>query len=165
MVQWLSSPALEVTNPLKLMSKIQKTSSKSNQISSSNHLIFMRFKAFVTDIFMIYTPLLYIMTYIVLGSAQSFRENQSAIFICIFLYGFISSAFFAAKSQTPGYRYMGLILQTKDNKNPTLLLALLRFFIWLLSMSLLIGLLFPFFHPQKITLHDLICRTKVLKNS
>ncbi len=146
------------------MAKSSKNPSIPNKQNPLNHLIFARFKAFVTDIFMIYTPLLYIMTYVVLGSAQSFRENQSAIFLCIFLYGFISSAFFAAKSQTPGYRYMGLILQTKDDKNPTLLLALLRFFIWLLSMSLLIGLFFPFFHPQKIALHDLICRTKVLKS-
>ncbi|EQD90034.1 hypothetical protein HPSA50_0430 [Helicobacter pylori SouthAfrica50] len=45
----------------------------------------LRLKAFITDVFMIYTPMLYIMSYMILGSAKDFRENQSAIFcVCFF---------------------------------------------------------------------------------
>lgn len=147
----------------KILSSATKVSNPSK--TGSHSILLPRFKAFVTDLFMIYTPLLYIMTYLVLGSAQSFRENQGAIFICIALYGLISSAFFSAKGQTPGYKYVGLFLQTRDGKNVSFFLALIRFFIWLFSMSLVIGLLFPFFHPQRLALHDLICKTKVLQKN
>ncbi|KAF0997236.1 hypothetical protein HP10700_08576 [Helicobacter pylori 10700] len=54
---------------------------------------------------MIYTPMLYIMTYAILGSAKDFRENQSAIFLCLLFYALTHSFFIAFKSQSPGMRY------------------------------------------------------------
>ncbi len=147
--------------PSKKSQNPRQNASSQKPDHSAKSLIFARFKAFITDMFMIYTPLLYIMTYVILGSAQNFRENQSAIFLCIFLYGFISSVFFSAKGQTPGYRYVNLILSRQDGSRVSFLLAFVRFFVWLLSMALVIGLFFPFFHREKCALHDVICRTKV----
>lgn len=73
-----------------------------------------RIKAFITDMFMINMPILYIATYIVLGSKEAFTNNQLAIFICVSLFGIILSLFFCISAQTPGYRYMNLKL-VKDN--------------------------------------------------
>lgn len=126
-----------------------------------NTLIIPRFKAFVTDLFMIYTPILYIMTYFVLDGAKSFQNNQGAILICFLLYGFLLASFFSAKKQTPGFKYAQIQLTQINGKKVSFLQAYLRFFIWALSMALLIGIFFPFFTTKHQCLHDLICKTKV----
>ncbi len=76
----------------------------------------LRLKAFITDIFMIYTPMLYIMTYAILGSAKDFRENQSAIFLCLLFYALTHSFFIAFKSQSPGMRYAQFKLVKNNRK-------------------------------------------------
>ncbi len=75
-----------------------------------------RIKAFITDLFMIYTPILYIATYVVLGGAQNFRENQAAIFVCIMIYAVVCAVFIAVSGQTPGLRFVGLKL-VKNSQN------------------------------------------------
>lgn len=110
---------------------------------------------------MIYTPILYIMTYFVLGDKNSFQNNQIAIFICSFLYGVISSSFFSAKTQTPGYKFAQIKLTDLQNQPISFFRALFRFAIWIVSIALVIGLVFPFFHRKKQCLHDVICKTKV----
>ena len=69
-----------------------------------------RVKAFITDMFMINMPLLYLCTYVFLDGREDFQQNHGAILACGLLYGVILSLFFALSSQTPGYRYMGLKL-------------------------------------------------------
>ncbi len=122
----------------------------------------LRLKAFITDVFMIYTPLLYITTYFILGSAQAFRENQIAIFACVCMYGLISALFLSLSAQTPGLRYVGLELVRKDRSRVGFMQALLRFFLWLLGVALLVGLIFPFISSQKRFLHDILCGTDMI---
>lgn len=114
---------------------------------------------------MIYTPILYIMTYFVLDGAKSFQNNQEAIFICFALYGFITSSFFSAKKQTPGFKYANIELTDLNHQKISFFTAILRFIIWIISMSLVIGFIFPFFSPKNQCLHDLICKTRINKIS
>lgn len=93
---------------------------------------------------MIYTPMLYIMTYAILGSAKDFRENQSAIFLCLLFYALTHSFFIAFKSQSPGMRYAQFKLVKNNRKKVGFFLALWRFVLWVLSMGLLIGFVTPF---------------------
>lgn len=93
---------------------------------------------------MIYTPMLYIMTYAILGSAKDFRENQSAIFLCLLFYALTHSFFIAFKSQSPGMRYAHFRLVKNNGKEVGFFLALWRFVLWVLSMGLLIGFVAPF---------------------
>ncbi|STP12847.1 Putative integral membrane protein [Helicobacter mustelae] len=125
-------------------------------------LILPRIKAFVTDLFMIYTPILYVMTYFVLDGAKSFQNNQSAIFLCVFLYGMISSSFLATKAQTPGFKYAQIKLIDLRGGNVGFLRAFARFLLWLLSMALVIGFVFPFFTRNHQCLHDVLCKTKII---
>lgn len=67
-----------------------------------------RIKAFITDMFMINMPILYLTTYVFLDGKDAFSQNQAAIFACVGLYGVILSLFIAISAQSPGYRYMGL---------------------------------------------------------
>ncbi|PAF50460.1 RDD family protein [Helicobacter sp. 13S00477-4] len=132
------------------------------QISSEIYA-FERIKALITDIFMIYTPILYITTYLILGSANEFRHSQTSIFICLCLYGIISSIFICISSQTPGLRYMNLVLIRTQGDKISFLRALIRFFIWVLGISLLIGIITPFFRKDKKFLHDILCDTIIIK--
>lgn len=76
-----------------------------------------RLKALLVDIFMIYTPIVYI-AYIMLGSAQDFRQNQPVIFICFLLYACICAIFIAKSGQTPGLRYAQLrLVRTPKSHN------------------------------------------------
>lgn len=93
---------------------------------------------------MIYTPMLYIMTYAILGSAKDFRENQSAIFLCLLFYALTHSFFIAFKSQSPGMRYAQFRLVKNNGEEVGFFLALWRFVLWVLSMGLLIGFVVPF---------------------
>ncbi len=119
----------------------------------------LRLKAFITDIFMIYTPMLYIMTYVILGSAKDFRENQSAIFLCLLFYALTHSFFIAFKSQSPGMRYARFKLVKNNRKEVGFFLALWRFVLWVLSMGLLIGFVTPFIF--KFFLHDKLSGTRI----
>lgn len=120
---------------------------------------FARLKAFITDIFMIYIPILYIMTYLILGSAENFRHNQLGIFICLILYGIISALFISISAQTPGLRYVKLTLICTSGKKVGFIRAFVRFFIWILGSSILLGFLTPFFRKDSQYFHDVICKT------
>lgn len=124
---------------------------------------FARIKAFITDMFMIYTPILYIVTYLILGSAEKFRHDQKSIFICLLLYGIISAIFIAISSQTPGFRYMQLAIVRNNGKKVGFFRALLRFFIWIFGVAILIGIFTPFFRKDKKCLHDILCGTTIIK--
>lgn len=76
-----------------------------------------RVKAFITDMFMINMPLLYLTTYVFLDGKEAFTHNQTVIFVCTLGYGIITSLFFAFSSQTPGYRYMRIKLIKFCDKN------------------------------------------------
>lgn len=149
----------KLTNKDKVNTKIQAKQGVLKQI-----LFIDKFKAFLTDIFMIYMPILYIATYLVLGSKEAFQQSQTTLFICFFLYAIILSIFFATKSQTLGYMYSEIILLRDDNKKVGFFLALVRFLLFCLSMSLLFGFFVPFMRKDRKTFHDFICKTKVLKH-
>ncbi|RDU73008.1 RDD family protein [Helicobacter anseris] len=110
---------------------------------------------------MIYTPILYIMTYFILDGAKSFQSNQGAIFLCFILYGVITASFLSAKMQTPGFKYAQIRLTNHQGKKIGFIHAFLRFIIWSLSMTFLIGFFFPFFNKKNECLHDYICKTKI----
>ena len=127
------------------------------------HLI-DRLVAFITDMFMINMPILYITTYFVLGSKEAFLENHIAIFVCVILFGIITSLSFAVSGQTPGYRYarIKLVQEGADIQKPSFLVAFLRYLLWIFSMACVVGVLLALFRKDSKTLYDLVCHTKVV---
>lgn len=111
---------------------------------------------------MIYVPILYITTYVILGSKTAFLANEIAIFCDFFAYGIITSAFFAISGQTPGYRYSGLRLVKKTGEKISFLLAIFRFFVFIFAMSTLFGALVALFSKKKLFFQDLACGTKII---
>lgn len=160
----------------KKLTSLQKLTNKNKIDSTQNQkksifaqiLLLDRLKAFITDIFMIYMPILYVATYAVLGSKEAFQNSQITLFICFCLYGLITSILFYKKSQSLGYMYAEIILlkdadDEKSKQNISFFIIIARFLLFCLSMALVFGLIVPFIRKDKRTFHDSLCGTKVIK--
>lgn len=137
-----------------------------------------RIKAFITDMFMINMPLLYLTTYVFLDGKDAFTHNQSAILACGIGYGIITSLFLAFASQTPGYKYMQIKLarykdsiNTQDStqkpsplkeKKLGFIRVFIRYVLWVIGTSFLIGILIGIFRSDGRCLHDILCDTCIL---
>jgi len=119
-----------------------------------------RFKAFITDTFMILMPLLYIVFYIIMGSREEFAENMLAGWAYTFIPHFIIIiSFWFFKSQTPGYKAYDIKLVDKNLNKPTLFRLIVRYFAFALSIILIAGLFLAIVRKDKKALHDLISGT------
>ncbi len=125
-------------------------------------LAFRRLKAFITDMFMIYTPILYITTYVILGSAQDFKEDQIAIFLCLVVYAGIYALFIAISGQTPGLKYAQIKLTRTNGDKVGFFRAFVRVFIWAIGVALLIGIISPFFLKSRKFLWDVCADTIII---
>lgn len=126
-------------------------------------LIIPRLKAFITDIFMIYMPILYVATYVVLGSKEALWESQGAIFICVALYIFILSLFFARSGQSLGYKYAKIALVKENGREIGFATALIRNIVFCVSFGLIFGIFVPLVRKDRRFLHDIISRVRVVK--
>ena len=148
---------------LKKQSKTKQEKTKLSQETVHYATISDRIKAFITDMFMIYVPILYIITYAVMDGKDEFQSSDIAPFIGVLLYGIIYVLFLWQSGQTPGKRaYTMKVVDAKTHEKITLSQAILRFMGFLFSATILIGLIFPFYRKDKRSLHDLIANTVVL---
>jgi uncharacterized RDD family membrane protein YckC len=123
-----------------------------------------RIKAFITDMFMIYMPIMYFITYIVFNGKEDFQESQLAPFIAVSIYAFIYSILLSKFGQTPGKKAYDLkVVDDKSGDYIGFFRSLLRYFMFLLTATTIIGALLPFYTKNKKSLHDLICNTLVVK--
>lgn len=134
-------------------------------IQKAQSYFFLRFKAFVIDLFMIYTPILYIVTYFILGSKEALWANQGAVLSCWALYGGIDSLLCSTLSQTPGMRAQELILTDKNGQKVGFFRCFIRFVAWLVSLGLVFGFVFPFFRKDRLSFQDWLCQTRVILKS
>ena len=122
-----------------------------------------RVKAFITDMFMIYIPILYIIAYIALDGKDSFQASSLAQFVGVGLYAVIYATFLAKTGQTPGKKaYLIKVVDSKTHENISFLRALVRFVAFLFSATILLGVFLAFFRDDKKTLEDLVASTIVI---
>lgn len=123
-----------------------------------------RIKAFVTDMFMIMMPIMYITTYVIMDGAQSFQGSEMARWLTMSIYGLITVVFWTKKGQTPGFKAYDLkLIDDKTGKILTFGLAVARYMMFILSAVSIIGVLLPFFRKDKKTLQDLLMQTSVIR--
>jgi uncharacterized RDD family membrane protein YckC len=128
--------------------------------------IVQRAKALIIDVFMIYIPLLYLTTYVILDGKEAFQSNQWAIFIDSFLFGLILALFWAKTGQSPGCRAYNLeVIHTKTGKKPHFFQALWRYGAFLLAGTTIFGILLAPFRQDKKNLHDLLSHTLVVSKT
>lgn len=144
-----------------------KKSTKAAETKSNPKYIYApyakRVKAFITDMFMIYAPVLYIIAYVVMNGKDDFQSSQLAPFIGVTLYGLIYAILLSKFGQTPGKKaYEIKVVDDKSGEYIGFFRALFRFFAFLFTATTLLGLFLPFYRRDKKALHDLICGTLVV---
>jgi len=147
---------------------IKKKNKKQNKQDMQEKVFYVgvidRIKAFITDMFMIYTPILYIITYIFMDGKDDFQSSQFAPLIGVGLYALIYAILISKFTQTPGNKaYTMKVVDDKTYTNISFFRAFFRFIAFLFSATILIGLFFPFYRKDKKTLHDIISKTVVIK--
>jgi uncharacterized RDD family membrane protein YckC len=124
-----------------------------------------RIKAFITDMFMIYAPILYIITYVVLNGKDDFQASTWGPLLGVSLYGAISSFLLYKFGQTPGNKaYTMKVVDFSTQKNITFFQALVRFIAFLIGATFLLGFIVPFYRKDGRSLHDIIAKTVVIKS-
>jgi len=119
-----------------------------------------RIKALITDLFMIYAPILYVITYVVMDGKDSFQSSQLAHLAGVVIYGIIYAILLAKLGQTPGKKAYDIkVVDAKTGKNISFLRAFCRYVLFLFSATIIVGLLTPLFRKDRKSLHDMICST------
>jgi len=145
------------------LKKINQTKDK-----SKNKVHYARFsekvKALITDMFMIYMPIMYFITYAVMGDKDSFQSSQLAVFSGVAIYGLVYAYLISKSGQTPGNKAYDIkVVDEKTGESISFFRALLRFVVFLFSATFLLGLFIEFFRKDNKSLHDLILKTLVIK--
>lgn len=119
-----------------------------------------RIKAFIVDIFLIMMPIMYITAYLIMDGKDDFQGNETARWITSVIYGLIIVAFWVKNGQTPGFKAYDLkVIDEETKENVSIARALLRYLLFIVSATSIVGLLFPFFRKDRKTLHDLLSKS------
>ncbi len=119
-----------------------------------------RIKAFLTDSFMIFMPIIYIVFYVIMGSREEFRAHMLTGWIYILIPHFIvTTLFLYIKNQTPGYKAYNIKLSTFKHQKPSFLQISARYIVFTITMAVFPLLFIPFFTKRKLGLHDYISAT------
>ena len=106
---------------------------------------------------MIYTPILYVITYIILNGKEAFQASASAQFAGVLLYGIIYAVFLFKTGQTPGKKaYSMKVVDFKTHQKLSFFRACWRFIAFLFTATTLLGLFIPFYRKDKRALHDIL---------
>ena len=121
-------------------------------------------KAFITDLFMLLMPIMYIVAYLVMGGLQGFSEHMVEGWIYILVPNFIVVFLFFWKSaQTPGCRaYTIKLVDSKTGEKAHPLAIALRYYSELISIITVFGLVMAFFRKDRKCLHDLLSGTVLI---
>jgi len=119
-----------------------------------------RVKALITDMFMIYMPIMFLITYAVVGGKDALQESTLAPLIATGIYGVIYALFLSKTGQTPGKKAYGIkVVIYKTQEKVSFFGGIWRFVAFLISATSIVGLLLPFFRKDNKALHDLLSST------
>ena len=138
--------------------------SKENLTLIESSSIPSRLKAFLTDTFLITTPIFYIVIYFIMGSGEEFAQNRPLGWAIIFIsHFFIISIFWLKNGQTPGLRaYECKLVDYKTKQRVSLLQVCIRYIITTLSIISIFLLFIPFFRQDKKTIQDIFSSTIII---
>jgi len=121
-------------------------------------------KAFITDIFMLLMPIMYIVAYFVMDGLKDFAQHKLEGWLAILIPNFIVVLLFFWKSgQTPGCRAYNIkLVENKTGKKAHPLAIALRYYFELFSIITIVGLLLAFFRSDRRGLHDLLSGTTLI---
>ncbi len=141
----------------------QNTFIKEESIIESSS-ISSRFRAFLTDTFLITTPILYIVIYFIMGSGEAFSQDRiSGWLMILFVHASIILFFWFVKSQTPGLKAYSLkIIDNKTKNRISLIQAMIRYLTTLVAVISIFLLFLPFLRSDKKTFQDILSNTIII---
>ena len=124
-----------------------------------------RLKAFLLDTFLITTPILYIVIYLVMGSGEEFAQNRSLGWGIIFaVHASIILIFWLKNGQTPGLKAYDLkLVDGKTGNRVSVLQAIIRYSATLFSIISIFFIFTPFVNKEKKTFQDIVSNTKIIE--
>ncbi len=153
----------------KVSTKEPKKSKKANREETLPFAsLFDRFKAFVTDTFLIAMPIFYAVIYLIfdgLRGANGIEAHrlESWLYILIPL-GLVLTIFWSIKGQSPGMKAYELkVIDTKTKEKPSFILSLTRFIFFNIAFFTILPLFSPYFRKDRQGIWDLLSNTAVIK--
>ncbi|MBP7769816.1 MAG: RDD family protein [Aliarcobacter sp.] len=137
---------------------------KKKSLKNNSASLPLRLKAFLTDTFLITTPILYIVIYLIMGSGEEFAQNRSLGWgIIILVHALIILIFWLKNGQTPGLKAYDIKLVDSTSKGRVSVVQVLIRYITTFIAVLSIFLLFiPFFNKEKKTFQDMLSKTIII---
>ena len=146
----------------------EKKSINSNIKSPKSDLasLGLRLKAFLTDTFLITTPILYIVIYLIMGSGEEFAQNRTLGWGIIFsVHALIILIFWLKNGQTPGLRaYEIKLVDTNTRQRVSVVQVLIRYITTLFAVISIFLLFLPFFNKDKKTIQDIFSNTIIIND-
>ena len=146
----------------------EKKSINSNIKSPKSDLasLGLRLKAFLTDTFLITTPILYIVIYLIMGSGEEFAQNSTLGWGIIFsVHALIILIFWLKNGQTPGLRaYEIKLVDTNTRQRVSVVQVLIRYITTLFAVISIFLLFLPFFNKDKKTIQDIFSNTIIIND-
>ena len=143
-------------------------SSKTNIKSHKSDLASLgsRLKAFLLDTFLITTPILYIVIYLIMGSGEDFAQNRSLGWGIIFaVHASIILIFWLKNGQTPGLRaYEIKLVDSITKQRVSVIQVLIRYVTTLFAVVSIFLLFLPFFNKDKKTIQDIFSNTIIIND-
>ena len=129
-------------------------------------LLMDRFKAFLTDTFMVMMPLMYFVSYVVIGSLAQFATNKLLGWSYILVpHIIITIAFWYYKGQTPGLKAYELsLVDATTGDRPSIFSLVNRYLFTTFSLMFILPLFVPYLNKKRKTLQDIVSNT-CIKNT
>ncbi|MDZ7818876.1 MAG: RDD family protein [Aliarcobacter sp.] len=126
----------------------------------------LRLKAFLLDTFLITTPILYVVIYIIMGSGEDFAQNRSLGWGIIFaVHATIILIFWLKNGQTPGLKaYEIKLVDASTKQRVSVVQVLVRYVTTLVCVVSIFLMFFPFFNKDKKTFQDLFSNTIIIND-
>lgn len=123
-----------------------------------------RLKAFLTDTFLITTPIFYVVIYFIMGGGEAFAQNRVGGWGLIFvLHATVILFFWIKKAQTPGLKAYSLkVIHATTHQKITFINALIRYITTLFAVVSILLLFIPFFRKDRRTFQDILSNTSVV---
>jgi uncharacterized RDD family membrane protein YckC len=146
--------------------KTQKSELNNKSPKSDLASLASRLKAFLTDTFLITTPILYIVIYLVMGSGAEFAQNRVLGWSIIFIvHALLILIFWLKNGQTPGLKAYDLKLVDNTTKQRvSVIQVLVRYLTTLFAVVSFFLLFMPFFNKDKRTFQDILSNTIIIND-
>ena len=138
-----------------------KESSKNDSASIPSRL-----KAFLTDTFLITTPILYIVIYLIMGSGDGFAQKWTKGWtIILAVHATVILIFWLKNGQTPGLRAYELrLVDNVTKQRVSVIQVIVRYLATFFAVISIFLLFIPFFNKDKKSFQDILSNTIIIND-